>query len=106
MLAEIQLFFEPIALTLLIAYSVISGDYLSLALGNLFIFVIYLVNSLFSHSKINIGLLFSFFFSWGLFYILVWIEYIALIKSLHMIIRGDDVEWQNWQRTGVTEISI
>ncbi len=106
LLAEIQLFFEPIALTLLVTYSIISGDYLSLALGNLFVFVIYLVNAFFSHSKFNIKLVFNFFFSWSLFYILVWIEYLALVKSLQMIIRGEDVEWQNWQRVGVSEVIL
>lgn len=104
MLSEIQLFFEPIALTLLIAYSIISGDYLSLALGCLFLFIIYLVNGLFNHNKLNIKLVFSFFISWSLFYILVWIEYLALMKSLYMIIRGEDVVWQNWERKGITEV--
>lgn len=106
MLSEIQLFFEPIALTILVAYSIISGDYLSLALGNMFVFVIYLVNAFFSHTKVNFMLIINFFFSWALFYILVWIEYVALVKSIKMIIRGDDVEWQSWQRVGVAEIQI
>lgn len=37
LLSELQLLFEPIGLTLLVAYSVISGDYLSFALGSLFV---------------------------------------------------------------------
>jgi len=101
MLAEIQLLFEPIAISLLIAYSFISGDYLSLALGALFIFVIYFVNALFSGEKLKLYLLPLFFVTWPLFYLLVWIEYIALVKSLGLLLRGEDVEWQKWDRVGL-----
>lgn len=101
MLAELQLFFEPIAIALLITYSIVSGDFLSITLGSLFIFTIYLVNAFFSHEGLNLKLLILFFFTWPLFYLLVWIEYIALLKSSKMLIRGDDIEWQKWQRTGV-----
>jgi len=104
--SEIQLFFEPIGLSLLLTYSVISSDYLSLALGNLFIFIIYFVNSLFGDKHLRLGLISKFFYSWGLFYILVWVEYLALIKSLKMIFRGEDVQWQNWQRLGITEEAL
>jgi len=48
LLSELQLLFEPIGITLLITYCIVSGDYLSLSLGILFILVIYLVASLFS----------------------------------------------------------
>jgi cellulose synthase/poly-beta-1,6-N-acetylglucosamine synthase-like glycosyltransferase len=103
LLSELQLLFEPIGFTLLAAYSVISGDYLSIALGILFIFVIYLVNAFFNSEKIRFELILLFPLSWPLFYVLVWIEYVALMKSLVMILRGDEVEWQKWQRQGVTE---
>lgn len=101
MLAEIQLLFEPIAISLLLAYSFISGDYLSLALGALFIFVIYFVNALFSENRTKLYLLPLFFVTWPLFYFLVWIEYIALVKSLALLIRGEDVVWQKWDRVGL-----
>lgn len=104
MLAEIQLIFEPIAITLLAAYSFISGDFLSLSLGSLFIFTIYLVNALFSHQGLNLKLIPTFFVSWILFYFLVWIEFLALIKSIIVILRGDDIEWQSWERVGVGKI--
>jgi len=100
LLSELQLLFEPIALTLLVAYSYISGDYLSLALGSAFVFAIYLVNALFGE-KPRISLLFMFFVTWPLFYFLVWIEYLALIKSVLLVIRGNDIQWQNWKRVGV-----
>lgn len=104
LLAEVQLLYEPIAITLLIAYSFISGDYLSLALGALFIFVIYFVVAFFNDKKIDFKLLLLFVFTWPLFYILVWIEYLVLIKSLKMVLRGEDVSWQKWKRVGIDNI--
>lgn len=101
---EAQLLFEPIAISLLLGYSFISGDYFSLLFGSLFMFTIYFVNTFFSKGLKPIDrltLIPMFFFTWGLFYILVWIEYMALLKSLLMVLRGNDVVWQNWQRKGV-----
>jgi cellulose synthase/poly-beta-1,6-N-acetylglucosamine synthase-like glycosyltransferase len=105
LLSEAQLFFEPLGITLLLSYSIISGDYLSLTLGLLFIFAIYLVNALFNHEKINFTVLLLFPFTWPLFYFLVWIEWVALIKSTVMMIRGDEIVWQQWDRQGV-EVAV
>ncbi|HWZ65859.1 MAG TPA: glycosyltransferase [Patescibacteria group bacterium] len=100
LLAELQLLFEPIAVSLLITYSVIADDYVSLALGTLFVSVTYLVVGLFSRDfKPALFLLFP--FTWPLFYFLVWIEYLVLIKSLVMSLRGQDIEWQRWERQGI-----
>ncbi len=100
MLSEFQLLIEPIGITLLLTYSFISGDYVSLALGCLFMSVTYLVNGLFA-GKVKLSYLLLFFVTWPLFYILVWVEYLALIRSLGMLIRGEDITWQKWQRKGV-----
>jgi poly-beta-1,6-N-acetyl-D-glucosamine synthase len=103
LLAEAQLLIEPIAITILITYSLISSDYLSLSLGIFFIFQTYLVTCIFNNSKIELGRLFSFVYTWPLFYILVWIEFLALFKSILMSIRGEEIEWQSWKRTGIGE---
>ncbi len=101
-LSELQLVFEPVGFTLLAAYSVISGDYLSFALGALFVFVIYFVAALFNHEKIKLRLVLLFPFTWVLFYVLVWVEYLALLKSFIMLVRGDEISWQRWERKGVS----
>ncbi len=106
LLAEVQLFFEPISITFLATYSFVSGDYLSITLGALFVLVIYIVNAFFSHDRRSIGVLFLFPFTWPLFYFLVWIEYLALLKSLKMVLRGDDIEWQQWKRQGVSDAQL
>lgn len=101
LLSELQLLFEPIALTLLIAYSFISGDYLSLAIGSLFVAIVYLVSSLWDDC-FQPWFVLTFFFTWPLFYFLVWVEYLALLKGFYMVLRGDEIKWQNWQRVGVS----
>jgi biofilm PGA synthesis N-glycosyltransferase PgaC len=105
LLAEVQLLLEPISVSLLLTYSVISEDYLSLALGMLFVFVIYLVNALFA-GRPNIKLLLLFPLSWIMFYGLVWIEYLALVRSITMVFRGYEVQWQTWNRKGVAEVAL
>ena len=100
-LSEVQLFFEPVSIALLVSYSIISGDYLTLALGALFVAIIYFVNTFFAQGGVNPKLLLLFPFTWPLFYILVFIEYLSLIHSLKLIIAGDDIEWQNWERKGI-----
>ena len=100
-LAEIQLIFEPIAIAILIAYSLITTEFLSLAIGVSFIFLVYLAVALFHDTRPRPLLILLFPFTWPLFYLLDWIEWLALFKSLKMIRQGKDVEWQNWQRQGL-----
>ncbi|MDB5178500.1 MAG: glycosyltransferase family 2 protein [Patescibacteria group bacterium] len=101
LLAELQLLFEPIGISLLLTYSFLSGDFISLALGVMFVSVTYLVVALFSHQKLQLHVLGLFPLTWPLFYVLVWVEYIVLLKSLFMVMRGEDIEWQRWDRKGV-----
>lgn len=106
LLAEIQLLFEPISITFLATYSFVSGDYLSITLGSLFVLVIYIVTAFFSGDLKLVRVLFLFPFTWPLFYFLVWVEYLALLKSIKMVFRGDDIEWQKWKRQGVSDSPV
>jgi cellulose synthase/poly-beta-1,6-N-acetylglucosamine synthase-like glycosyltransferase len=101
LLAEFQLLVEPISIALLVTYSFIALDFLSLAFGILFTFVLYCVNGLFNGKRIHWKLILLFPFTWPLFYFLIWIEFIALIGSISMVLRGEDIVWQNWKRTGI-----
>ena len=101
LLSEFHLSFEPIGFTLLITYSILTGDYLSLAIGVLFIFVMYMVVGLFSHDGVNLRIMLLFPLTWPLFYLLVWVEYIVLLRSVVMLLRGEEIEWQKWNRKGV-----
>jgi cellulose synthase/poly-beta-1,6-N-acetylglucosamine synthase-like glycosyltransferase len=106
LLGELQLLFEPIGITLLVGYSLISGDYLSLGLGVLFIFVTYLVAGLFNQEKVDWKTILKFPFTWPLFYLTTWVEYIVLLKSIKMILRGGEVTWQHWDRRGVDSQTV
>jgi cellulose synthase/poly-beta-1,6-N-acetylglucosamine synthase-like glycosyltransferase len=102
MLAEVQLLFEPIGLTLLVIYSYITGDYSSLILGMLFVGIMYVVVGLFTERAKNWWIIPLLPFTWMIFYALVWIEYVALVKSIFASIRSEAVAWQKWQRKGIS----
>lgn len=101
MLAELQLLFEPIGLTLLVIYSYITGDYSSLILGALFIGLMYVIVGLFTEKARNWWIIPLLPFTWAMFYALVWIEYLALMKSITATIRSEAIAWQKWQRRGI-----
>ena len=105
-ISELQLFLEPIGLAFLIGYSFVSGDYLSLALAALFTSMVYIVKALFSHDGFRPRYILVFFFTWPLFYFLVWIEFLALCKSLSLFMNKKEVEWQAWERTGLEAKNI
>lgn len=100
-LTEIQLLLEPVAIAILVTYTIVTGEYLSLALGILFILLVYVITALFSNDKPSPGIILLFPFTWPLFYVLDWVESMALWKSLKIISQGKDVEWQRWNRTGL-----
>lgn len=103
LLAEIQLIFEPIAIAILVTYSIVAQEFLSLAVGVLFIFLVYVSTALFSGKRPRPLLILLFPFTWPLFYVLDWVEFMALWKSLKMLRRGQDVVWQKWDRRGVRQ---
>jgi len=104
--SELQLILEPIGATLLITYSVLSGEFVSLALSMLFVGISYFTVAVFGERltlKERAKLLMLWPFTWPLFYVVVWIEFHALIRGFHMVLRGDSLEWQKWQREGIEE---
>jgi len=102
--AEIQLLLEPIGATLLLTYSIVSGEYVSLALSMLFVGISYFMVAIFGTRltlRERFELLAMWPITWPLFYIVVWIEFHALLRSTHMVLRGDSLEWQQWKREGI-----
>jgi len=99
-LTEVTLIFEPIAVAIMIAFVMISSEYLSLALGICYIFLAFLAVPTF-HSRLRSHYIFYFPF-WPLFYFLDWVEFVSLYKCIRMIRQGQQVEWQHWNRQGIT----
>ena len=104
LLMEVQLLFEPVAIAVLIVYSVLTSEYLSLAIGILFIGLVFFVVSLFHVHRPRPLFAFYFPFFWPLFYMLDWIEYVALYKSVRMIRMRKEIEWQRWERKGINAV--
>lgn len=101
LLAEVQLIFEPMALAILAIYSIVTREFLSLAIGIFFILIVYVATSLFSNSRPRPLMILFFPFTWPLFYFLDWVEFMALWKSVKMMLRGQEVVWQKWNRQGI-----
>ncbi|HSX08175.1 MAG TPA: glycosyltransferase family 2 protein [Candidatus Saccharimonadales bacterium] len=104
LLAEMQLILEPIGFTLLLTYSVVSGEFVSLGLSMLFVGISYIVVALFDNKltlRQRLSIIALWPFTWPLFYIVVWIEFHALLRGAFMVLRGDALEWQKWEREGI-----
>ena len=102
--SELQLLLEPIGITLLVTYSLMASEYVSLALSMLFIGISYIIVAIFGRRltlKQRLSLVLLWPFTWPLFYVVVWIEFHALLRSAHMVLRGGVLEWQKWQREGI-----
>ena len=98
-LAELMLLFEPIAIAIMVAYVIITSEYLSLALGMAYIMLVFIVVPLFhSHPRPKYVFYFAF---WPLFYFLDWVEFVSAYKSIRLIRQGKDIEWQRWNRQGI-----
>ena len=106
LIAEFQLILEPIGATLLITYSLLSGEFVSLTLSMLFVGISYLVIACFAarlafRERLKVLALWP--FTWMLFYVIVWVEFHAFLRSAHMLLRGDTLEWQRWKREGISD---
>jgi len=102
-LGDIQLLFEPMFFTLIWAYTFISGDFLSLGISSLFIFFTFLAATVFGDKYTNKLYILLFPAFWLIFYCLVAVEFLALLKSLDLLLSGKDVVWQRWQRQGIAK---
>ena len=98
-LTEVTLVFEPVAIAIMVAYVMLSSEYLSLALGICYIFLAFLAVPTF-HTRPRSHYIFYFPF-WPLFYFLDWVEFVSLWQSIRMIRRGQQVQWQHWNRQGI-----
>jgi hypothetical protein len=96
-----MLFFEPVAIAMLVVYSIIAQEFVSISLGVLFIMLVYVVGSILSGPRKKPLLMLSFPFTWIVFYALDWVEYVSLLKSMIMLRSGEEVVWQNWARKGI-----
>jgi cellulose synthase/poly-beta-1,6-N-acetylglucosamine synthase-like glycosyltransferase len=100
-IGEVQLLFEPLFFTLIWTYTLVSGDYLSIGISSLFILFTFFSASLFGDKHTSKLTILYFPAFWLLFYILVAIEFLALVKSIDLYIEKKDADWQRWERKGI-----
>jgi poly-beta-1,6-N-acetyl-D-glucosamine synthase len=95
----VQLTVEPIFITLLFVFSLMSGDFTGFISSILIVWVMFLIQSWDSNDWKRSMWLSG--IGWLLFYAISYIELRALFKSLWLIIRKKEMKWQKWQRSGV-----
>lgn len=99
---EIELLIEPFITTYGIYYLYTTGDFTGLILWILFTGFINIFAFVFG-SKKNSKTAFLFIpVYFILSYLLAFIEIFAMYKSVKLIVSGQDVAWQKWQRKGIT----
>jgi cellulose synthase/poly-beta-1,6-N-acetylglucosamine synthase-like glycosyltransferase len=100
-LGEVQLFLEPVFFAIIWSYTFISGDYLSVGLSSLFIFFTFFASLFLAHHKHRFYYILFFPAFSLLFYVLVAVEFFALLSSLELFLNKKDVTWQKWNRKGL-----
>lgn len=104
--AEILLLLEPIFLALFYTYAFFTGNISNLIISIFIFAALVSVQIMIEEKKYRKYYLILWSpVAWLLFYLLDFVEYNALIRSLWSIITKRKIEWQKWQRVGLSEIS-
>lgn len=101
---EMQLFLELFFVAFLYVYSFLINDFSSFISGVIVVSSMFFVQILFDDKRSKkTSLYFLAPIGWLLFYIVTYVEFNALIKSLWGLLRKKELKWQKWQRTGLVE---
>jgi poly-beta-1,6-N-acetyl-D-glucosamine synthase len=101
---EIQLLLEPIAFLIFGYITYLKNDTVTIGYGLLFMFVGYLIFGFFNKQGIQWKIMLGFPITWLSFYLLNWVEYLALLNSIKLLIQKQDITWQKWQRVGIDSV--
>lgn len=100
---DVQLSLELPFIGLMYIIAILTGDFSSFISGVLVVslmFMIQAIDNIYAENKWYILLA---PIGWLLFYIITFVEVVALFQSLYMIIRKKEAKWQHWQRKGVAD---
>lgn len=101
---EVQLFMELFFVAFLYFYSFLINDFSSFISGVIVVSSMFFVQMFFDdkqNNKLSFYLLAP--IGWLLFYIVTYVEFNALIKSLWGLFRKKELKWQKWKREGLVE---
>lgn len=102
LLAELQLLFELPFIAFILFYSFFATNFLPLASGIMFVVSMFFLQVIFDErvdKRFSLSVLAP--TVWLFFYVIVFVDTNALIKSIAGIVRGEEVRWQRWQRQGL-----
>lgn len=100
--AEILLFFEGVLLTIFYTYTFYTGDFIPLV-----VFIGFLASVIFmqiltdAKTRYHANLFFVAPVAWLIFYVMDFVEYQALLRSIWRLIKRKELGWQRWNRVGV-----
>ncbi len=99
---ELQLSLELLFVAFLYAYSAYINDFSSFISGIIIVGSMFFVQIAFDDKKTkNLSMYLLSPIGWLLFYIATFVEVTALFKTLHSLLKKEEVKWQRWQRRGV-----
>jgi poly-beta-1,6-N-acetyl-D-glucosamine synthase len=102
LLGEFQLLFELPFIAFILFYSIFASNFLPLASGIIFVITMFFIQVIFD-DRVDKRLSFCALAPtvWLFFYVIVFVDVNALIKSIVGLVRGEEVKWQRWQRKGL-----
>ncbi len=105
--AELALFLEALLLTIFYGYTIYTGDYIPLAFMVCFVSAIITLQVLFdSKMKFHANLLILAPVAWLMFYVIDLVEFQALCRSMHRLVKRENLEWQTWARVGIISQAV
>lgn len=99
---DVQLGFELFFIAILFAFSFISSDFSAFLSGVIVVSLMFAIQS-WDCKEHNKAFLLLAPIGWLLFYVSTFVEFYALIKSIWLMIRKQELKWQSWQRKGVSD---
>ncbi len=105
--AELALFLEALLLSVFYGYTIYTGDYLPLAFMICFVSTVITLQILFDPKmKFHSNLLLLAPVAWLMLYVIDLVEFQALCRSMHRLIKREELEWQTWARVGIISQSV
>ena len=100
--AELILLFEALILALFFTYTIVTHDYMPLAIMISFMAILISIQvTIDSKKKFHANLLLLAPVAWLLFYIVDVVEFQALYRSLKRLFKRQGLQWQKWARIGI-----
>jgi len=100
---DVQLGFELLFIAVLFLFSFISSDFSAFLSGVIVVSMMFAIQSWDCKEEHNKSFLLLAPIGWLLFYVSTFVELYALIKSIWMMIRKQEVRWQRWVRSGAID---